>query len=644
MKLCILRSALVLAVLAMLLPACVLADAPKALLDLTTSELGVKPKNDQATFTRSAEANAPGVVVTVQPGKDGYPGVELSHASGTWDLSAYGCVESRITNLGTQPLNFILQVENADDLKNMPWNAEQVSIKPGATGTVAVTFGYSHGRMRGYSLNTAKVSRVLLLAIKTNTAQVFRVESVSAAGEAGQKPPIDPNSVRTKPKDGVIVGRGVTIDAAKQISSKGNAKPSLEGETLNIEFATGHDDASVSLKPAIGRWDLGNASQVRVKLKNIGKTPVTPAVQLASDKTNTTATVATASPLQPGDSNELVIPFAAEKTWVGMPSAGIWKGELSGEKTGAADVQPGTGTTYASDRTDTIKITAKRDGEAVLLIESIVAESPVAVTPDWLGTRPPVEGEWVKTFDDDFTGTAVDLTKWNNEGPNHWDKVSHWSKNNVIVDGKTARLHYEHKTGFQNDDPTKKETAFTGGYLDTLGKWRQCYGYFEARVKLPTAPGLWPAFWMMPDRGENTPDAPGSKKNRCTTTNGAMEFDIMEQLTIWGDRRYNVAMHWDDYGPQHKSIGTGKIYFEPDKDGFVTTGLLWMPGSAVYYCNGKEIARWEDPRISNVPGYMIVYMPSGGWDNNRLDGSGLPDGFVIDYVRCWQRKDLLSPR
>jgi len=43
-----------------------------------------------------------------------------------------------------------------------------------------------------------------------------------------------------------------------------------------------------------------------------------------------------------------------------------------------------------------------------------------------------------------------------------------------------------------------------------------------------------------------------------------------------------------------------------------------------------------------VPSYMIIYMPTGGWDNNVLDGTGLPDDFTIDYVRCWQRKDLAT--
>lgn len=40
--------------------------------------------------------------------------------------------------------------------------------------------------------------------------------------------------------------------------------------------------------------------------------------------------------------------------------------------------------------------------------------------------------------------------------------------------------------------------------------------------------------------------------------------------------------------------------------------------------------------------YPILYLVTGGWDNNRLDDARLPDDFVIDYVRVWQRKDLAS--
>jgi beta-glucanase (GH16 family) len=82
---------------------------------------------------------------------------------------------------------------------------------------------------------------------------------------------------------------------------------------------------------------------------------------------------------------------------------------------------------------------------------------------------------------------------------------------------------------------------------------------------------------------------------------------------------------------------------QADQDGFITCGLLWTPGLAVYYCNGIEVARWEDPRISNVASDIMFTLPMGGWDNNGLDDAQLPADFVIDYVRVWQRKDLASP-
>ena len=81
---------------------------------------------------------------------------------------------------------------------------------------------------------------------------------------------------------------------------------------------------------------------------------------------------------------------------------------------------------------------------------------------------------------------------------------------------------------------------------------------------------------------------------------------------------------------------------QPDKDGFITSGLLWTPGVAAYYCNGKEICRWEDPRVSDVPQILMFTLPMGGWDNDALDVKQLPDDFVIDYIRVWQRKDLAS--
>lgn len=56
----------------------------------------------------------------------------------------------------------------------------------------------------------------------------------------------------------------------------------------------------------------------------------------------------------------------------------------------------------------------------------------------------------------------------------------------------------------------------------------------------------------------------------------------------------------------------------------------------------REVLRWENPRISNVPQMLMFTLPTGGWDNDALDDARLPADFSIDYVRVWQRRDLVS--
>jgi beta-glucanase (GH16 family) len=233
----------------------------------------------------------------------------------------------------------------------------------------------------------------------------------------------------------------------------------------------------------------------------------------------------------------------------------------------------------------------------------------------------------------------LNTSVWSVRGNNYYATLTHWSKNDVIVGNGFAKLRYEKKAGFQNDDPQQPSTPYAAGYLDTYGLWTQRYGYFETRVKVPSAPGLWPAFWMMPDRGEK---AGPEQWKRQDTANGGMEFDVMEHLSRWGTHRFNIAMHYDGYQKDHKQLGSEKMYAEPDKDGFVTFGLLWLPGLAQFYYNGTEVLRWKNPRISSVPETLMFTLPMGGWDNNDLDDKTLPADMLIDYVRVWQLRQYVA--
>jgi len=616
--------------------------APLPLVDVNSPDVEklLTPQNgaeSQVSAARSTDPAAPGIIITIQPGAAGYPGMNIKPATGTvWDLSKYGHVEAKVTNLGEKNLNLSLRVDNAGDWHESPWNTESRTIKPGTSGTIPVVFGFSYGLKPGYALKPAEVANLLVFATKSEAVQKFSIDSIVAAGEAGEKPPVDPATVRTQPKDGVILGAGVTIDPAKQIAASGGAVAAVSGDGLKITFPAGTGQQSVALKPAIGRWDLRFVAEVKVKLKNTGSTPVTPSVQLSSN-TGPSDTI-TGAEIAPGASGEVAVCFVPA-----VPG----KAETV-TKPGYFSTVAGTGTKFGSDAASAIKISAAHQGEAALEVTSITCDVPVAKLPDWIGKRPPVEGDWVKTFDDEFDGKEIDQKKWNIYGENYWDKRTHWSKDNLILGGGVVKEHFEKKRGFHNDDPKSmldltnpktSESDYACGFLSTYGKWVQRYGYFEARVKLPVAPGLWPTFWLTPDRGVEA----GPQWKRASTSDGGMELDIMEHLTRWGPYRYNTANHWDGYQKDHKSVGNVFNYVLPDKEGFITVGLLWTPGSAVYYENGKETFRMDDPRIGSVPAEIIIETTTGGWDNNAVDDKQLPVDYVIDYVRVWQRKDLVSP-
>ena len=607
--------------------------APKPLVNLASPDAlkQLKANYGDPEFSVSPK----GIAVTLPAARSNYPGIQVFPATGdTWDLSPFGHVEARIVNTGEKLLRFTMSVGSKLPDSEVS-NAEVIGVKPGESKVIKVIFGYSFGfKPANRPSDPSKTSRIILFADKSDVIQSFRVEDLQAAGAAGEKPPFNPDYVLTKPANGVILGKGVAFDLAKQVIAEGaKVSPGPNGAiAVNL---TGGKEETVKIKPVMGSWDLTDANQIRVKFKNVGATAVTPSVVVGPNK------VSSKAPIAPGTEAEIIVSFIPQVSTVCTKEL-ITKGNLG--------PLPGTGTKFESNKAKEFSILSdSTPGAKSLLITSIVADAAVDEIPAWLGKRPPVAGDWVQTFDEEFNAPTLDYTKWNIYGHNYWDKRTHFSKNNAILKGGNMIFHFEKKTGWHNDEENCKETGKTDyacGFLNTYGKFTQRYGYFEARMKLPKAPGLWPAFWLMPDRGpkSGTHYRVGTGKQPDTDKGvGGMEFDIMEFLSGWGTNRFNVAFHWDGYGKEHKSVSSDRTYVGTDKDKYITTGLLWTPGLAVVYNNGKEIFRWENARVSDVQEYIMFDMVTGGWDNPPLDDAKLPDDFFIDYVRVWQRKDLATP-
>ena len=603
------------------------AVTPYTVVDFTAS--GSYSLTPSSTQVSSVLQTGIGTDVTIASGTEAYPALTIKPVgSTTWNLAGTSYVELVCKNSGTTTLYAFLRADNAGSTSNS--DTQSMYLSPGTTGTTRIYYGYSSG-IEGYQVDPSKIVQFYLYTPKdtVNTRSV-RLLKISTGGTAGEITPY----TRTRPAAGRIFGNGTAFDFTTQVSGTGKNATLLASGNLKMNCGSGSQN--IKIIPSVGMWDLGLFSQVRVTFKNTGSVSLTPKVRVDSGTGNTDV-VSPAHALAPGETEDIVTRFTPATPWRGVQDA-TQNTVIAATSWGS---QAGTGTAFGSHKTSGVTIvpdTSSAAAGGVLEIVSIQAENAYATPPSWLGHRPPVSGTWVKTFDDNFDDSSIVLTRWNTTTTNYWDPLVHFSANNLIMGGGYLKIHLEKKTGRQDDLPTGTLTNYATGWADSYSKWKQRYGYFEMRTKLPDVPCMWPGFWLMPERGSLTLP----QTTRTSTSNGGMEFDIIEGQSIWGPYRSNFAMHWDGYTTNHQQIGNGYVYHEPDINGFITVGLLWTPGSAILYSNGVEVARWESPRICIQPCYMLLQLITGGWEKQPLDDSKLPADHTIEYVRVWQRQDLAS--
>jgi beta-glucanase (GH16 family) len=174
-------------------------------------------------------------------------------------------------------------------------------------------------------------------------------------------------------------------------------------------------------------------------------------------------------------------------------------------------------------------------------------------------------------------------------------------------------------------------SSYTSGRLKTLGKQSWQYGKVEAKIKIPTGKGIWPAFWMM-----------GTNINSVNWPNCG-EIDIMEHInsdsTIYG------TMHWynggtSDYGgtKQIHNINQYHIYtVEWD-----STAITWFIDS-VQYWKGSVANNVNNTNAFHKPFFILLNLAIGGsWSGNPDGTTIFPDTMFVDYVRVYQKPNPIS--
>ena len=97
------------------------------------------------------------------------------------------------------------------------------------------------------------------------------------------------------------------------------------------------------------------------------------------------------------------------------------------------------------------------------------------------------------TFEDDFDGDSIDLTKWTYElgyGRNH-ELQQFWKRCVTVEDGSLVL------TANKLDNTGTEYQSWESGSVNTQGLFSQTYGRFEAKIMFPQAAGAFPAFWFV---------------------------------------------------------------------------------------------------------------------------------------------------
>ena len=111
---------------------------------------------------------------------------------------------------------------------------------------------------------------------------------------------------------------------------------------------------------------------------------------------------------------------------------------------------------------------------------------------------------WELTWQDEFNDIPADklpdATKWTYDlGAGGWGNAE-WqtytkSSQNVAIDLVDGVGCLKITAGFDG-------STYTSARIKTQGLFEQGYGRFEARIKLPYGPGIWPAFWLLGNNKE----------------------------------------------------------------------------------------------------------------------------------------------
>ena len=235
---------------------------------------------------------------------------------------------------------------------------------------------------------------------------------------------------------------------------------------------------------------------------------------------------------------------------------------------------------------------------------------------------------WSDEFDG-AAGTSPDPTKWTYDigrGDNGWgnEELQYYTNRpeNVSMDGEGNLVIRAIRETFAG-------APFTSARIKTKGLFDQTYGKFEARMKLPYGPGMWPAFWMLGSDIDTNPWP------------GCGEIDIME---LRGNQPNIISgtIHGPGYSARQslaESYALDNGRFDTD---FHVFAIEWHENLIEFYVDGFLYERLTSEDVDgewvfDSPFFMLLNVAVGGtYVGFPTSETIFPQEMVVDYVRVYQ--------
>jgi len=247
-------------------------------------------------------------------------------------------------------------------------------------------------------------------------------------------------------------------------------------------------------------------------------------------------------------------------------------------------------------------------------------------------------------FADEFNGAALDTSKWWTRyiySGGTLDTLSgngeverYREKNNHVMTGSSLKL-----TAYAPGDP-RSENLGAGVYASGMIRSKTIlkYGYLEARVKMPRALGVWPAFWFTSEHASWPPEVDIFE----FVNNGVEDKINMIHTGVINQGAQGSAFLYSAPGFNTQWTYWTAPYDFPDD--FHVVSMLWDATSATTYVDGMEIVKrgykWVQNDGSDA-GYahILLNLALGGpWAGRHgIDTGAFPQALEIDYVRAYQK-------